>query len=251
MESLDRVAGDVDEVTRFFTQAAQGYERALTAELPLGATARQIEDGLDRWFGSEDRREDDCVVVYVAGHGDSGVKFKDHVLFTRDSSPRLASSVIRTADLMRWLFGGEGARPQSILLILDVCYAGQGAGEALAELVKGGAQVLRGGAGFWVVATSDPNSEAGDGTFVSAFLAIMKDEAWAPRGGAEFISPADLSVAVNQRFRDQPSAQQALLYTVAAGRIAPPFIRNPGFTRDLDGLSIADQAHWDPKARGV
>lgn len=249
---LPRVAGDVEKIARFFTGPEQGYERAL--ELPLGPTASQIRDGVDGWFAHEDRREDDCVVVYVAGHGDSGNRFKDHCLLARDSDPRRESSVLRTSELARWFFGGEGTRPQSVLLILDVCYAGQGAGEAGAELVRAEARALRGGgAGFWVLATSDPNTEAGDGAFVEAFLDVMEDEDWVPRGGARFLSPASLSVAVNAWFADPDHRheQRALFYTVGGGRMEPPFLRNPRFTPGLDGLSVADLAHWDPKARGV
>ncbi len=250
LPALPRVAGDVEKIAGFFTAPEQGYERAL--ELPLGPTASQIREGVEGWFTHEDRREDDCVVIYAAGHGAPGDRFKDHGLLTRDSQPRRESSVLRTSELARWFFGGEGARPQNVLLILDVCYAGQGAGEAAAELVKAEARALRGGgAGFWVFATADPNTEAGDGAFVEAFLDVMNDEDWVPRGGARFLSPASLSEAVNAWFRSRRHAQQALFYTVGGGRVAPPFLRNPRFTQDLDGLSLADRAHWDPKARGV
>lgn len=249
---LRRVPGDVERIAGFFTKPDQGYEQVLATECPLGATARQVEDGVCAWFAREDRHESDCVVVYIAGHGDSGVKFRDHCLLTRDSDPRLPNSIIRTAELVQWFYGGEGARPQNLLVILDVCYAGQGAGEAGAALIKDQAKILRGGAGFWVIATADANSEAGDGAFVDAFLDIMKDPAWVPpRGGARVLSPTDLSVAVNAWFGERRSAQRALSYSVGGGRVAPPFIRIPGSTRDLDGMSVADQAHWDPKARGV
>lgn len=246
---LRRVAGDVERIVRFFTNPDQGYEHTLVAELPIGATAGQIRDNLEAWFAHEDRRAEDCVVVYIAGHGDSGVKFRDHTLLVRDSEPRRPSSVIRTAELARWFFDGEGERPQNVLLILDVCYAGQGGGEAGAELVKAEARALRGGgAGFWVIATADPNTEAGDGAFVDAFLEVMKDDAWVPRGGAPFLSPDSLSVAVNGRL---PQGQKSVVYGIGIGRVEAPFIRNPDFTRDLDGVSVADRAHWDPKARGV
>lgn len=249
---LPRVAGDVQRITSLLTDPVQGYEHALAEELPLGATARQIEDSLCAWFASDQRSESDCVVVYVSGHGDSGAKFRDHCLFTRDSDPRRPNSIIRTAEMVRWFFDGEGDRPQNVLLILDVCYAGQGAGEAGAELMGAQSNALRaGGAGFWVIAASDPNTEAWDGAFVNALLAVMKDEAWLPPGGGEFLSPASLTEGVNGWFQQKRQAQRALFYTVAGGRLAAPFIKNPGFNRDLDGIPVDNQAHWDPKARGV
>src|SRR3954468_17673933 len=115
LDVLRRVAEDVARIAHFFTRSDQGYEHALGTELPLGATARQIEDNLCAWFAREDRRESDCVVVYIAGHGDFGLKFRDHCLLTSDSDPRLANSAIRTAELARWFFGGGGARPQNVL----------------------------------------------------------------------------------------------------------------------------------------
>jgi Caspase domain len=247
---LARVAEDVRRVRQFFTSAEQGYEQVLAAEIPLAATARQIQDGLVAWFAREDGRDSDCVLVYVAGHGDFGEVFRDHCLLTVDSEQRLVNSIIRTGDLVRWMYGG-GRGPQNVLLILDVCYAGQGAGEVGAELSKVQSRALGGGAGFWVIATSDPNSAAGDGAFVDAFLATMQDEAWVARGGARFVSPGALCLGVNDWFQRRRHPQKALLYIAGGGGADWPFIRNPGFTRYLDGVSVADLAHWDPKARGV
>lgn len=117
--------------------------------------------------------------------------------------------------------------------------------------MKGQAQALQGGAGFWVLATADPNTEAADGAFVDALFDVVTDDAWAPAGGVEFLTPLDLAQGINERLKEQPSAQQALVYLVAGGRIAPPFVRNPQFTTSFDGLSLDDHEYWDVKARGV
>src|SRR5687768_973887 len=96
---LRRVAEDVERVASFFTTPEQGCERALTAELPLGASSGQIRESLSAWFADADRRETDCVVLYVAGHGDAGTRFLDHCLLTSDSNPRRSDLALRTAEL--------------------------------------------------------------------------------------------------------------------------------------------------------
>ena len=244
---LDRVAGDVERIIRLFTNPEQGYQHALGAQLPLGSNARDIEEALCGWFANKDRRESDCVVIYIAGHGEQSARFTDHCLFTEDSDLRRPNTYIRTSNLMRWFFDGEGERPQNVLLILDVCYAGQGTGEALAALAGAELNVLRSGAGLWMIATSDPNTEAGDGAFVDALLEVVEDEAWSD----EYLSPYDLVVAINVRFESRKIAQRAVVDSRGTARKKAQFLRSPRFTRELDGLTVADRAHWDVKARGV
>ena len=248
---LLRVEKDIKLIADFFTSDAQQYEHVLKAEISLSASASQIRQELIGWFADPDRREADRVVIYVAGHGDATARFGDHCLLTSDSDPRRSDSYIRTSDLARWLYEGAGFRPQSILLILDVCYAGGGAADVTKELHPAHARVLRDGAGFWVMATSDPNSEAADGAFVNAFLNVTGDDAWFPAGGARYISPADLTEAVNEHFRKHATVQEAVYYVMGGGRQRASFIRNPNFTSDFEGLSFEDRTHWELKARGI
>jgi WD40 repeat protein len=248
---LRRAASDVARIVHFFTGPDQGYQQALTEEIPLGASSHEIRNGLGGWFADSARRKTDCVVVYIAGHGDQGDKFEDHCLFTSDSALNHEHTILRTSELVRWILGGKTS-PLNILLILDVCYAGAGAGETAILVAKSQAKTLRdGGAGFWIIAASDPNTEAGDGTFVDAFLGVVHDDAWSQRGGTEFLSPGDLTAAINERLTHWGHRQRVLYDVIGAGRIKPPFIRNRDFTLSFDGFSVADQAHWTVKARGT
>src|SRR5436305_426718 len=100
LRSLAKVPSDVDRVARFFTSPEQGYTRVLETEIPIGGPARRIKDQLESWFSSPDRAEEDCVVLYYAGHGDLYGTFKRHYLFTSDSDPRrLVNTALETADL--------------------------------------------------------------------------------------------------------------------------------------------------------
>ena len=72
---LAKVASDVEAVAGLLAEESQGYSRALAAELPLGAPSTLIKRELGEWFLGDARTESDCVVIYVAGHGDSHGQF--------------------------------------------------------------------------------------------------------------------------------------------------------------------------------
>ena len=114
--ALGNVKIDVERMTTFFTSSEQKYERVLSEEIPLGAEAGHIKRELERWFSDSSRREDDCVVVYYAGHGEQVGTFNSHYLFTSDSNPRqLTSTAIETGD-SRNSFSqaqGKGLNPYS------------------------------------------------------------------------------------------------------------------------------------------
>ena len=90
---LRRVSSDIERIERLFTSPAQGYERVLGAELPIGSGAATIGDAVAGWFAAEERQESDCVVVYFAGHGDPGIRFQEHCLLTADSDPRRSNTI--------------------------------------------------------------------------------------------------------------------------------------------------------------
>lgn len=254
LRPLGKVKTDVDRMTAFFTSSEQKYERVLANEIPLGAEAGCIKREMERWFSDDSRREDDCVVVYYAGHGDDDVgTFKSHYLFTRDSNPkRLASTAIETGELAKLFFSGKGQRPQSLLLILDTCYAGVGAGQVAAALAAVKQSVLSGiGAGLYVLASAGPNDSAGDGAFVDAFLEAVADKSYFGPGGAGYLNPLDIAAAVNERFRQTGRGQQAEADVVGGGRIRQMFIRNTTYFPSPPGATLEDLDHWDRKSRGV
>ena len=106
------------------------------------------------------------------------------------------------------------------------------------------------GAGFWVIATADRNTEAYDGAFVRAWQALMADKsgAWLSSGGKRFLYPADFAYAVNEHLG--LSSRQRVIPLGVGGPDEPTFIKNPWYTPELDGLSVDIVNHWSPKARG-
>jgi uncharacterized caspase-like protein len=174
--ALPKVGSDIERMVAFFTSSEQKYQRVLADAVPLNAEAALIKEELEKRLSSDERREDDCVVVYFAGHGEQSGKFNHHYLFTRDSKPnRLVGTAIETGELPKILFSGGNVRPQSVLLILDTCYAGEGAGEAAAAIAAVKGSALSGsGAGLYILAPAGPNDTAGDGAFVDAFLQSVK-----------------------------------------------------------------------------
>ena len=75
LPTLGKVGSDVEAVAGLLGAKPQGYSRALAAELPLGAPSGVIKHELGEWFLGDARTEGDCVVIYVAGHGDSFGQF--------------------------------------------------------------------------------------------------------------------------------------------------------------------------------
>src|SRR5580704_14465214 len=251
LNPLPNVAKDVERITTFFTSPEQGYHRVLAESIPLEASAQSIRNQLEEWFGSDERRESDCVIIYYAGHGEETGKFRRHYLLTSDTHPRkLVGTAIETGELPKILFEGEGQRPQSVLLILDTCYSGEGGGQAAAALGQVKAAALGGlGAGMYIVSSGGPADRAGDGAFVTAFLDALNDPVQLGRGGAEYLNPIDVCTEANIRLR--ASGQQAEADVIRGALVRQTFIRNPFYSSLLTGTTLEDSQHWDVKARGV
>jgi WD40 repeat protein len=252
LHRLEQVPSDVERMCEFFTSEIQGYKRVLADEIPPGAPSRTIRDQLVRWFSDPSRQETDCVVIYYAGHADTFGKFKDHYLYTSDSKPReIQNTAIKTASLPEILFEGEGLRPQSVLLILDTCHAGAGGGQASAALSVASEALGGLGAGFWLLASSGPDDIAGDGSFVHAFLAAVKDPSIFGAGAAEYLNPIEIAAVVNEQFAANGRGQRAEGNSIRGGRSPHEFVRNSPYRPDLAGSVLEDLRHWDEKARGV
>jgi hypothetical protein len=220
---LPRVKTDIERVVKLFTSEKQGYERVLADQIHLGATASTIKNALSAWFSSSDRKASDCVIVYYAGHGAEEENLHSHYLYTIDSSPHnLSSTAIETSSLARCFFNSTGSRSANILLILDVCYAGQGGEQLTAALSKN--QNIVKGSGFWVIASVDSRTEAGDGDFVDALEKAMQDSDWMSNQD-EFLNPHDLKDAINKYLKPDCKAETSVI----GSSTKAVFIRNPKF----------------------
>jgi WD40 repeat protein len=252
LPTLPNVALDIARMAGLLTDECQGYQRILADEIPLGATSAQIRAALFDWFGDRaQRREDDYVVVYYAGHGDAdGSRFDQHCLLTADTRDGRPDTVIRSEEFADFFFNGSPPRPQNVLLILDSCYAGKGSAEIIRRALTS-PRILQRGAGFWILASTGPDSIASDGAFVDALAAKLADTAWMPVGGTQFLSPNDIAISASEWFSEQGRQQQAHCYMINGGRQTPQFLRNPRFTQATDGWNVADMGFWHAKASGA
>lgn len=231
---LDNVEGDIDRIVNLFTKPEQGYERVLADRIELGAMASEIQDALTSWFGSAERQSSDCVIVYYAGHGGEDGQFGSHYLYTNGSRPNnLQKTAIETSLLVKWFFEGHANRPQKILLILDVCYAGQGGTELIHNLTNANTII---GNGFWVLGSADTNTEASDGGFVDALESVMNNRQW--QNGEEFLNPSVLTEEINKYFELESSSQKAVV-SVLNNQTQATFIRNPSISPSNKSIIIA------------
>ena len=226
LSRLEGVRRDVQRIVELFTHSQQGYQRVLADQIRLGATSSKIKNALGNWFSHSERKSSDCVVIYYAGHGDEGGRFGDHYLFTVESDRSdLTNTTIETRSLIRSLFQGGNDSPQNVLLILDVCYAGIGQRQASEVLGK-----LRGvnpaGSGFWIIASSDSHTEAGDGAFVAALGNVMQFEDEALQNRADFLSINNLVQRINQQLEQAQQAQKVIAWGAEIQKQAA-FIRHP------------------------
>jgi hypothetical protein len=240
LDSLSRVETDIEKVVKLFTSETQGYERVLEEQIELGDTAQNIKHALSRWFSSPERNASDCVIVYYAGHGDAVGNFGSHYLFTIDSVARnLSNTAIETGSLVKCFFEGLGNRSANILLILDVCYAGQG-GDQLTDALSKNQNVIK-GSGFWVIASVDSRTEAADGAFVDALERAMQDFDWMS-SQEEFLNPHNLIHAINAYLsRECQVRKQALLQaelSVLRSSTQALFVRNPKFKQKFTSSPV-------------
>lgn len=249
---LNSAEPDVSRMTAWLTQK-HGYVRVLEKELGPASTAPEIRGALSRWFGDATRKEEDTVLIYIAAHGGQLGRTRGHFIFTATSNgAQPDDTAIETARLATYIFGGENARPQNVMLILDTCYAGAGAAEVAAIISEAKTELTTGrGCGFWIVASAGATSGAHDGAFVTALLAAAETDECSPCGGATHIDPITLVVEITKWLPLNKFPQVADIDVVGAGRRRQQFLRNARFTRERDGRALQDESHWSPKARGV
>jgi hypothetical protein len=152
---LTAVPAELRKVVALFTE--QGYAEQLT-ELRHDPTKAALETGLSGWLNDPTRQRTDIAVIYLSGHGDiDGVMF---YLLTADTKEGQYAATAVSAAFLVWALGSS-PRARRVLLILDTCYAGQGAlhaSEAAGRMAPW--QNLTGPyEGIWVVAASRPKEE--------------------------------------------------------------------------------------------
>lgn len=229
-EPLKRVENDIEKINNIFIKE-QGYERVFTKKESLGCVSAKIKSELSSWFRKDERSPSDQVIVYYAGHGDGGREHGSHYLYTIESKiDELYNTAIKTSDLAECLFPGQPNSPQNVLLILDVCYAGQGAINTIVSSLTQ-CQAATQNVSFWIIASANSKTEAGDGDFVDALEKVMKDDCWKQKDKDEFISIEQLVGCINTYWKNNNNPQRAECRCIQSiGQ--SNFLRNPFFFRN-------------------
>ncbi|MES4891781.1 caspase family protein [Streptomyces sp. NPDC096012] len=235
------LADDQQRMVDLFTEDF-GYRHVPV--LGLSPTADQLRDALRDFSMSPDRRPDDYVALYVAGHGDfleDRESRKEHVLLTADADPRdLRHRAVKTAHLAEWLLAGTMIR--RLLLILDTCYSGGGGGDAAREAlwslsdVGGGATADIEGTGVVLVTATRPNQMAQPGAFTTAFARAARH--LASGGYSQPQLRVDSVLNVLKADGATPTEQTATCHLLGLEGEQPAFLPNPRFRRELLDLDL-------------
>ncbi|MEU6258667.1 caspase family protein [Streptomyces sp. NPDC047043] len=226
-----------DQIIELFTEQL-GYQHHTA--LGLDPTAQQLREQLRAFCTSDDRREDDLVVVYLSGHGEILEDGSEHVLLMADTDPAdVPFTSLPTADLVRVF---RGTRVRRLLLILDTCYSGQGGNElAAAALERLGTQTAQSATstGLVIVSSAQPHQQAQAGLFPHLFVQAVNSQATAGH------APTHLSVStVVQQMNDhddKPGYQHISLSLLGLAGEPPDFLTNPRHDVRLTDVDLALQ----------
>ncbi|MEU7061708.1 SAV_2336 N-terminal domain-related protein, partial [Streptomyces sp. NPDC046197] len=219
-----------------------GYQHH--SQLGPDPTRMQLLDQLRAFCTSADRREDDLVAVYFAGHGevlDSG----DHVLFTADTDPAaVAHTALSTQELAGVMLRNTQVR--RLLLILDTCYSGgSGNGPAATELNRvvseqWGQAV---GSGLVVLSSAQPHQQAEADLFPRQLAEAVghRDTAGS---GHEALSVSAVVQQINHH-PDRPAFQRISLFQGLTGE-PPAFLASPRHGLVPSGADLAARPGAEP-----
>ena len=211
-----------------------GYSLAFTLTDPR---TEELRRALDTWVGS-DVRGDDALILYYTGHGERDST--RHYLLCADTVPgRLAGTALATEDVIR-ILTEEGVR--RLLLIVDTCYSGQGAVDALGLLNL--RKDYDGLLAFAVIAASRSRETASEGAFAQAFKEVLASPDLAGQRQRHLYLKQVVD-GVNEELRRRSIPQHAT-YGVLLDEGGFDFIPNPRYQEDLpsEGVDLAVQRTW-------
>ncbi|MFE0328756.1 caspase family protein [Streptomyces sp. NPDC058960] len=242
-EELPALPGVVEDLPAVIgSLAGLGYESA--AVFPEGLLNPRGPDEVVRpmlrWL-DEAFEDGDTLVIYFSGHGqeESG----HHYLLCADSETGPAELRISALPVGRLVELPALKGVSRLLLVLDSCYAGRGAVDALEQAVRAKLAVADApGAdhrflkAFGVLCAARILQEARDGVFSAALSTVLTDEA---RLGnrASHISLPELVRGLNAEFRRRGVEQRAdwaqLCDDTVEGDLTTGFFPNPYYVPQL------------------
>ncbi len=194
-------------------------------------------------FEDELPERDKTLVIYCTGHGyldETGQWY----LVPPDCHPVDPKRYTRPSELLRIVYSRRDLA--QVVLVLDACFAGDGADQAFNETVNPvRAQDADLEVDIWVIAAARRTEEAAPVTFAPALARALEVTA-SPSWQQAFLRLDEIEQEVANRL--ERTTQHAKIVTVhdAAGCRALP---NPGFMPPVPPAWLA--APWDAAARGV
>ncbi len=227
------------KVVELFTRTL-GYTHV--SDLGLNPTKHQLLRELREFCRAEDRRPDDVIAVYVAGHGevlDNG----DYVLLTADTEPDDLYDALLPGTLARKILAGTKVR--RLLLMLDTCFSGQGGNELLAAMARLKNDWREEEAGLAVITSAQPRELAQTGAFPELLTEAVTSLATA--GYTPQLLALDAVVNATRTNPKRPDFQHIGLEIIGLTGEIPPFLPNAKHSHRLSHTDMALQqaAEWD------
>ncbi|MFI6724984.1 caspase family protein [Streptomyces atratus] len=221
-----------------------GYEHV--SDLGLNPTEAQLLTELRNFSKSPDRRPDDLLAVYIAGHGevlDDG----EHVILTSDTDPDDIDDALPTLTLARKIL--RGTRVRRLMLMLDTCFSGQGGNELLAAMARlKGRWDGDGEAGLAVLTSAQPGELAETGAFPELLGEAVRSLATA--GYTPETLALDAVVSAMRNDPKRPGHQTICLEIIGLTGAIPPFLPNGHQRARLSHFDVALQQtlEWERQA---
>ncbi|MFF5499520.1 caspase family protein [Streptomyces aquilus] len=262
------LADDVRRMEDLFV-GLLGYERA--ADTGSDPTREQLLKALRAFAVSEERRPDDYVVLYFAGHGSVAEQSGRHYLLTADSDRDLRGTALPTEELVAQLWEETGI--ERLLVLLDACHSEAGLDEALDGALRDRRfRPTTGrspGSGLVLIASSRRKQETAPGALSAALdRAVRRQATYAGRVPRHLRLDEVLDAIAHDS--EVPAWQEPVVAMIQCTSGYPLFLPNPrhvGGARDrrvdeadaLFALAARGReerkaeltAHFDPRARGT
>ncbi|CAM5594930.1 AAA family ATPase [Streptomyces purpurascens] len=212
------------------------------SDLGLNPSKHQLLRELREFCRAPERRPDDVVAVYVAGHGevlDNG----DYVLLTADTEPDDLYDALLPGTLARKILAGTKVR--RLLLMLDTCFSGQGGNELLAAMARLKNDWREDEAGLAVITSAQPRELAQTGAFPELLAEAVTSLATA--GYTPPLLALDAVVNATRTNPKRPDFQHIGLEIIGLTGQIPPFLPNAKHSHRLSHTDMALQqaAEWD------
>ncbi|MFE4961411.1 caspase family protein [Streptomyces sp. NPDC056660] len=240
-DPLPQVRLDVATIIKALNPFGYRPASAWPAGLINPGEARDIEMPLLRWLRSVFSFDDDTLIIYHAGHG---TEEHDHYLICSETDYDAAALKVTALPTARLVELAGDAGVQRLLVIIDACYAGDGAADVLAQtakihLVSAGtrANQRRHWKSLAVLSAARPGEIADDGAFAEAMSTVLRTTVEEDRILAgerpAYVHLSDVVREINREFARRAIPQRADLAVIHDdGR---GFLSNP---RHVAGLSI-------------